>query len=196
MVKNLFYKLNWLISKRMYGYLGINSRILKPSYVSEKKFLYIGNNVTVERNGYIEPITYNLSLDSKVIENANKPVLKIGNNVWIGQGCHINCAQSVLIENDVLISSYVFISDIDHDYSDIGKPVSLQKLIISPVTIKEQAFIGTGVKILAGVTVGKHSVIGANSVVSKDIPDYCVAAGVPAKVIKKYNFEKKTWEKI
>ena len=66
---------------------------------------------------------------------------------------------------------------------------------MSEVTIGEDSWIGENVCI-CGASIGKHCVIGANSVVTKDIPDYCVAAGIPAKVIKKYNFEKNSWDRI
>lgn len=68
-------------------------------------------------------------------------------------------------------------------------------MIANPVKIGSQSFIGMGARIFPGVTIGKHCVIGANAVVTHDIPDYCVAAGMPARVIKRYDFEKGEWVK-
>ena len=64
------------------------------------------------------------------------------------------------------------------------------------VIIDEGTWIGTKTTIIGNVHIGKHCVIGANSVVTKDIPDYCVAAGIPAKIIKRYNFETNCWERV
>jgi acetyltransferase-like isoleucine patch superfamily enzyme len=65
-----------------------------------------------------------------------------------------------------------------------------------PVIIEDEVWIGNGACILPNVTIGKHSIIGSNAVVTKDIPPYCVAAGVPAKIIKQYNPQTEKWEKV
>jgi len=83
-----------------------------------------------------------------------------------------------------------------HEYKDITIPIKEQPIInAGKVIIGEHSWIGENVCII-GAKIGKHCVIGANSVVTKDIPDYSVAVGVPAKVIKKYSFEKNEWEKV
>ena len=87
------------------------------------------------------------------------------------------------------------ITDIDHDYNDITQPISKQNLIIKKTSIGENCFIGSGAKIQAGTILGKHCVIGANSVVRGHFPDYCVIVGVPARIIKKYDFACKEWKK-
>ena len=105
-------------------------------------------------------------------------------NVTIGSGCTImdGCvmmgAGDITIENNVLIGAQVKLISNNHDIYD--RPV----LTVKPVLIKEGAWIGAGVSILPGVTVGKYAVVGTNSVVTKDIPDYAVAVGIPAKIIK------------
>ena len=105
-------------------------------------------------------------------------------NVTIGSGCTImdGCvmmgAGGITIENNVLIGAQVKLISNNHDIYD--RPV----LTVKPVLIKEGAWIGAGVSILPGVTVGKYAVVGTNSVVTKDIPDYAVAVGIPAKIIK------------
>ena len=81
-----------------------------------------------------------------------------------------------------------------HDY-----PTSIPKdrtIYSSPVIIKKNVWLGEHVSVLMGVTIGEGSIIGANSVVSKDIPAYTIAVGVPAKVIKKFNFEIQKWETV
>ena len=83
-----------------------------------------------------------------------------------------------------------------HQYDNPNVPIILQPIKqISPVRIGEGSWLGENVCVI-GANIGKHCVIGANSVVTHDIPDYSIAVGVPAKVIKKYNFETKVWEKV
>ena len=96
----------------------------------------------------------------------------------------------------MLTADKVYISDNVHDYHNIEIPVKEQPIVQKKeVCIGEGAWLGENVCVI-GASVGKHSVVGANSVVTKDIPDYCVAVGIPARVIKKYDFDKKEWIKI
>lgn len=100
-----------------------------------------------------------------------------------------------MLEDNVLTADRVYISDNLHGYSDINIPVNAQPIKqISTVRIGEGSWLGIGVVVI-GANIGKHCVIGANAVVTHDIPDYSVAVGIPAKVIKRYNFSTKQWEK-
>jgi lipopolysaccharide O-acetyltransferase len=123
--------------------------------------------------------------------------------VQINDFVHIAAKQSVIIGNNVLIASKVYISDISHGSykgnafdSDPGIDPQKRELVSNPVLIDENVWIGESVSVFPGVRIGKASIIGANAVVTKDIPDYCIAAGNPAKVIKKYNFNTRKWEKV
>jgi acetyltransferase-like isoleucine patch superfamily enzyme len=100
------------------------------------------------------------------------------------------------IGKNVIIADKVYISDNLHSFEDINKPIIAQPLKHMPVTIEDEVWLGENVCVLPGVTIGKHSVIGANSVVTKSIPPYSVAVGSPAKVIKKFNHDTQQWEKI
>ena len=94
---------------------------------------------------------------------------------------------------------FIFIADHNHQYEDPSKPIYMQGVKFSKsdrVEISDDTWIGAKVAICGNIRIGKHCVIGANSVVTKDVPDYSVAAGIPAKVIKKYDFEKKEWIKV
>lgn len=129
--------------------------------------------------------------------------MKFGDNVQINDFVHIAAAKNVEIGNNVLIASKIFISDICHgEYADIenmsdpNEHPNDRKLSAKPVIIHDDVWIGEMVSILPGVEIGKGSIIGANSVVTKSIPEYSIAAGNPAKVIKQYNFNKKQWKKI
>ncbi len=81
---------------------------------------------------------------------------------------------------------YVHITDMNHGYELIDRPISVQNQPEAPVSIGEGSWLGHGVMVLPGSRIGRHVVVGANSVVSGEIPDYSVAVGVPAKVIRSY----------
>ena len=112
--------------------------------------------------------------------------MKIGKGSEIGERCRISIANSLEIGEKVLFSPNVYITDCDHEYRNIDIPVMDQEIVQrgQKVSIGEGSYIGINVVIVGNVKIGKHCVIGANSVVTKDIPDYCVAVGSPAKVIK------------
>lgn len=102
------------------------------------------------------------------IDQSAPELITIGENVWVTRGVMILCHQRNLIEYE------------------INKPVMDCPLVYKPVEIKDGAHIGIGAIIMPGVTIGKGAIIGAGSVVTRDIPDYCVAVGAPAKVIKSF----------
>ena len=145
----------------------------------------------------------NLRIDADPINNKfDKIVLTIGNNVEVNDYVHIGAVENVHIGNNVLIASKVFISDHNHgsysgelQSSPELKP-SERHIFSSPIIIEDNVWIGEFVSILPGVTIGKGSIIGANSVVSKSIPPNCIAVGIPAKIIKQFNFTTNKWEKI
>lgn len=129
-------------------------------------------------------------------------VIFFGENVQINDHVHIGAVERIEIGNNVLIASKVFITDHNHgvysgevEHSDPSTPPHLRNLVSSPVYIKDNVWIGELVSILPGVTVGEGSIIGSNSVVSKSIPPYSIAVGVPAKVVKQYDFELRKWVK-
>jgi acetyltransferase-like isoleucine patch superfamily enzyme len=125
------------------------------------------------------------------------PLLTIGENTSIGRFGHIIACGKMRIGNQVAIAERVYITDNIHGYEKIGQHIMAQPLKHSgPVTIEDGVWIGDGACILPGVTIGRDSVIGSNSVVTKDIPERSVVAGVPAKVIKKFNRVKNAWERI
>lgn len=116
------------------------------------------------------------------------PRITIGDRVSINYDCHIGCVNEITIGNDVLLASRVYISDHSHgspDYHDIDVPPSARKVFSKgPVIIEDGAWIGEGACILPGVRVGRHAIVGANAVVSRDVPPYTIVGGVPARVIK------------
>ena len=112
--------------------------------------------------------------------------VRIGKGSEIGERCRISIANSLGIGEKVLLSPNVYITDCDHEYRDVDVPVIDQGIVQrgQKVSIGEGSYIGINAVIVGNVRIGRHCVVGANSVVTKDVPDYCVAVGSPAKVIK------------
>ena len=116
--------------------------------------------------------------------------VRIGKGSEIGERCQISIANSLEIGEKVLLSPNVYITDCDHEYRNVNVPVIDQGIVQrgQRVSIGDGSYIGINAVIVGNVRIGMHCVIGANSVVTKDVPDYCVAVGSPARVIK--NIEK------
>lgn len=117
----------------------------------------------------------------------------------IGEHSTISSCNRIVFGKNVLTGPHVFVADHNHEYRNPLLPISKQGVKCKPndeVIIGDGAWLGTNVVVVGNVHIGKNCVIGANSVVNKDIPDYSVAAGIPAKVIKRYDFEKKEWVRV
>ena len=117
----------------------------------------------------------------------------IGDNSLVGMSNVI--IGPVTIGNNVILAQNVVASGLNHEYKDVTVPIHLQPVTTATITIEDDCWIAANVVITSGVTIGKHSVIAAGAVVTKDIPPYSIAAGNPAKVIKQYNEGKKEWLK-
>ena len=115
-----------------------------------------------------------------------EPVLRIGDRCVIGRGSHIVAHSSIDIGDDVYTGPYVYITDQNHSYADPDLPIGRQWPVNSPVRIGAGSWLGTGVIVLPGAVIGRHVVVAAGSVVRGEIPDLCVVAGVPARVIKDF----------
>ena len=124
--------------------------------------------------------------------------VRIGKGSEIGERCRISIANSLDIGEQVLLSPNVYITDCDHEYRNIDVSVINQGIVQrgQKVSIGGGSYIGINEVIVGNVKIGNHCVIGANSVVTKDVPDYCVAVGSPAKILKRYNLETQLWEPI
>lgn len=120
--------------------------------------------------------------------------IHIGHRTRIGIGSVL--IGPVEIRNDVRIAQNVVMSGLNHSYEDITKPISQQPVTTKPITISDETWVGANVFISAGVTIGKHCVVAGGSVVTKDVPDYCIVVGNPARVIKTYNPESGKWERM
>lgn len=169
--------------------IGKNCFIGKRAYINKPKYVELGNNVRI--GNYARFSIYDRFNDIEL-----NPGLYIGDNVYAGNYLTILVADKVIIEKNVLIASNVMISSENHGMDiESELPYGKQSLITSPVTIREGAWIGENVSILPGVTIGKKAIVATSSVVTKDVPDYTIVGGIPAKILKVYNFEKHVWEK-
>lgn len=170
-----------------FGSIGRGVFIFSPMQIDGAK------NIFIENGAHIGYKTWLAALPQTGAENCS---LVIGEDCSLGNFNHIYATRSICFEKKVLTADKVYISDNVHDYHDIKMAIKEQPIVQKKdVRIGEGAWLGENVCVI-GASVGKHSVVGANSVVTKDIPDYCVAVGIPARVIKKYDFDKNEWIKI
>ena len=172
-----------LFYKHAFGRFGRHSRILNPIRIANSKYMYIGNNV------YIDSLAY-LVVDTSLNDS---PSLVIEDDVKLGNLNHISCVSSVVIGRNVLTADRVYISDNFHCFENISIPVKNQGIGTKGITsIGDESWLGDNVAVIS-CHIGKHCIIGANSVVTHDIPDYSVAVGAPAIVIKQYDFYLDKW---
>lgn len=121
-------------------------------------------------------------------------------SVQIGDRTKIGLSNTIIgpvkIGNDIRLAQNITLSGLNHNYTDVNLPIHAQGVSTDPIVIEDETWIGANVVIVAGVTIGKHCIIAAGSVVTKDIPSYSVAVGNPAKVIKQFNVKTNSWNKI
>jgi len=115
------------------------------------------------------------------------PVVRIGDRCLIGRGSGIVGHLAIDIGSDVWTGHHVYITDQNHGYEDVTRSISRQTQPEKPVTIGDGSWLGTGTVVLPGATIGRNVAVGANSVVTGELPDYCVAVGAPARVIRRYD---------
>ena len=187
---HLFTKIELLFLKGKFKKYGKNVKIgflptiSNPKYISFEDNIIIGNNATL------------LAIDNDLIAKQN-PNLKIGNNIYIGHNVSIHCMNFVELEDNVVLSDNIYISDVSH-----GIKVDLNNSIMNQqwesaggVKIGKGTFLGNGTKILPNVKIGNNCVVAAGAIVTKSCDSFCMLAGSPAKIIKKYCFESQLWKK-
>ncbi len=163
--------------------VGNKSKIIKPLGLSSPENISVGSNVTINPFCWL----FTKQLADKI------PEFIIKDRVRIGHFNHITCINKVCIEKDVITADRVYITDNMHEYENVEIPIMSQPIVSKgEVHIGEGSWIGENASIIS-CKIGKHCVIGANTVVNKDIPNYSVAVGVPAKIVKRYHFEDRKW---
>ncbi|MDP9268920.1 MAG: acyltransferase [Acidobacteriota bacterium] len=166
---------SWMIGRRVASW-GKRSRIRPPATVVGPGGIQVGDNVLIREYSW---------LNSKGRRSDGGPSLVIGSGTYIGRFAHINAWQQVVLEDHVLIADRVYISDADHNFGDRDLPIVQQgDSFKGAVLLRSGCWIGIGAVILPGVTVGRNAIVGANAVVTKDVPDYTIVAGIPAVRIR------------
>lgn len=116
----------------------------------------------------------------------DRPVLRIGDGCVIGRGSHIVAHYSIVIGDDVFTGPYVYVTDQNHGYADPDVPIGRQWPSNTAVSIGAGSWLGAGAIVLPGARIGRNVVVAAGSVVRGRVPDRCVVAGVPARVVREY----------
>ena len=159
-----------------------------PSYLGKPLFISKIKNIKLKSNVRIYP---GLRVE---LTSPNAKVL-FNKNVSVGQNLHIVSDKDLKIGENVTISANVFIADVENVYDEIDVHLLDQQVKYKETIIQKNCFLGYGSVILPGTILGKNCIVGANSVVKGKFPDYCVIAGNPAKIIKKYSFKVGKWLK-
>jgi len=187
-VKNsLFIRLFRFFYKSKFKEFGNRSSILFPLNLNGLSNISIGNNVCIDNKVWLAAVPHTGEQQCELI---------IGDGTCIGNFNHIYATKSIVIGKNVLTADKVYISDNLHGYENIDLPILKQPIKqIGNVIIGDGSWLGENACVI-GAKIGRNCVIGANSVVTRDIPDYSVAIGAPAKVIKQYCFDTKEWKKV
>lgn len=173
----------WATHKFVFRTLGQGANLIRPFRIDGAKGISIGKKTQIQRGVWL----YCCGVGER------KASLSIGSNCVIGYNNHIVSVGEVVIGNHVITANNVYISDNAHGYEDITTPIVYQ-----PVQFKRAVELGDGCWIgenacIIGARVGKNSVVGANAVVTTDVPDYSVAVGNPAIIIKRYDLKLNKW---
>ena len=164
---------------KRFGRFGHNSVIcFPPNTLFNERYIHIGEGTL-----FGPQITLSAGMvpgQSMVTD----PVIAVGDRCLFGKGSGIVGHLEIRVGNDVWTGHHVYITDQNHGYEDLTLPISQQMMAERPVSIGDGSWLGHGSVVLPGAQIGKHVVVAANSVVTGTLPDNCVAAGVPARVIK------------
>lgn len=168
----------WFVNP-FYHHKGKNSLIRRRTRMDVLPFnhFHLGDNSTIE--------------DFSVINNGVGDIY-IGDRTRIGLGCTL--IGPVKIGNDVGVAQGVVLTGLNHNYEDVTMPISKQGVSTAPIVVEDEVWLGANCVILAGTTIGKHSIVAAGSVITKNVPPYSLAFGNPARVIRQYNQETKAWQ--
>ena len=190
------------ILRRCAGSCGKDVAILDGSsfWFTDPGLLHIGNNTRIERDvliGEVMACSHEVRIGRKCVIRDHARIgayggpVTIGDNCGVGFGCVLR--GPIKMGSGSGIAQYTSIMGVTHIYQDVEDSYRNKNVITKTVEIGDNVWIGGNCMLVAGVRIGRNTVIGANSVVTGDIPPYCVAAGCPARVIKRYDFEKKEW---
>lgn len=171
-------KLFSLLIASSFARFGRRSTIMYPLRLTGEERISIGNRVTIGAGSWLQALPH---------DDDTSQAITIGDYTSMQEGCVVSAVRRVVLEDSVLLARNVYISDHMHAYSRVGVPILDQGVDkIKPVLIKSGAWLGQNVVVCPGVTIGRGAVIGANSVVTTDLPDFSVSVGAPARVVKRF----------
>jgi len=186
--KPFWYRLSNVKNRFLFGSYGKDVYIESGVVINRPRFVHVGNHVRIKRN---------TSINLHPMDKQSKEILLfLGDHVIISEGCFISACNHLVIEENVGVSPNVMIIDNSRVLGNIDRPSKEQDLKIGDVHIGADSWIAYGACILPNVAIGKHCIIGALSVVNKDIPPYSLAVGSPARVVKRYDFDRGEWVKV
>lgn len=169
---------------RHFASFGRNVRICFPRDIHNPERITIGDDVEILHMGFLAATTP---------AGGGAASLTIGEGCRLGANNHIYATRSIIFGRKVLTAGNVYVADNTHGYEAFGLPIMEQPVVqMNAVTIGDGAWLGANVCIL-GASVGRGSIIGANSVVTRDIPDGCVAVGAPARIVKRFDPASAAW---
>ena len=164
-------------------------------------FHQVAKGSTIRRKTRMDVLPFNefeLGTNSTIEDfctvNNGVGAVKIGHDTRIGISNVI--IGPVTVGNHVILAQNIVMSGLNHGYEDVTVPIHLQPVTTSPIIIEDDCWLGANVVVTAGVTIGKHCVVAAGAVVTKNIPPFSIAVGNPARVIKQFNFETREWARI
>lgn len=172
--------------------IGRNVRISRSTHVSGGSHIRIGDDVSIAGHGWI-------LVPGHEKRSGSDPVISIASGTSIGEACTISAVNHVHIHSNVLFGPRVWVTDHNHEYADITRPIQDQGWTADgSVDIEENCWIGTGAVIIGArpLTIGRGSVVGANSVVTSDVPAFSVVAGNPARLVRRYDAATSTWHRV
>lgn len=176
--------------------IGPGTLVRGPGLFVGAERVYLGRDTTIHPYCRIEVITANPHLHGPSLPATDARII-IGDRVVINAFSHLGAMASITLGDDVGIASGVCIEDHQYEYHEASdeRPLKQQGFRVAPVVIEDGVMIGEHVTVLPGVRIGRNSWIGANSVVTRDIPAYSIAVGVPARVIRRRGADSGTWDR-
>jgi acetyltransferase-like isoleucine patch superfamily enzyme len=175
---------------RRFGSFGERSVIcFPPTAIVNERYIHIGAGTMIGPQ---------VSLSAGMVPGQqclSDRVVSIGDRCLIGRGSGIVGHLSIQVGDDVWTGHHVYITDQNHGYEDLDRPIARQMMAERPVVVGDGSWLGHGTVVLPGARIGRHVVVGANSVVVGELPDNCVAVGAPARVIRRF-VEGQGWQAV
>lgn len=165
------------VYRPFFGSFGPGARVEKVLTLTNPHRIFLGARTAIARGARLEAF-----LNHRQYPYDGK--ITIGDHTSIEPHAHIGAADDLRIGENVVIGSHAFITDHDHSFENLDEHIGEQPLTVSPTRIEDYVWLGERVTVLKGVTIGHHAIIGANSVVTRDVPPYAIAVGTPARVVK------------